>query len=291
MTDAARAGAGETLEASPAPAVAAPPLNRPRAALIALAVLLTLALVGVLLAGPALYRAGALDLETATWGVASIAWYAAIAAAVVSAVGIVWSAIGKRSRGVIVGIMTLTAALLVGFRVYSYRLAHDALPPTHDAQTDWTKPVAFSLKTLEAREAAGAAPLRDDALVESEGRWAGMSVAQAQAEAFDLKPLLVSAPPAEATVAAAEAARRMGWTVLLDDPPNGQVEAVTHSYWYGLAADIAVRVTAQGEGARIDVRSVGRTAAPDMGANAQRIKVLLDDVAFALRGAEAGAAG
>ncbi|MDZ4762669.1 MAG: DUF1499 domain-containing protein [Alphaproteobacteria bacterium] len=255
------------------------------AALAALSVALVLAMLGTLLAGPALYRAGVLDIDAATWGVASVAWPLALLAVAVSAVALGWSAVGKRSRGVIVAIVTMTTALLVGFRIYSYRLQHEALPPIHDVQTDWSRPVAFTTKTLQVREQSGAAPVRDDAIIQAgAGRWAGMSFSRAQAEAFDLKPLLVGAPPAEATVAVAEAAERLGWLVMLNDPPGGQIEAVTRSAWYGLATDAAVRVAPQGQGSRIDVRATSRTRGSDMGANARRIKLLLDDVAFALRG-------
>jgi fatty-acyl-CoA synthase len=84
-------------------------------------------------------------------------------------------------------------------------------------------------------------------------------------------------------VVVAEEAKRLNWNVLRSDPPSGEVDATTYSTWYGLGADIAVRVTPQGNGSRVDVRSTSRTAGPDMGANATRISTLLEDVRFALR--------
>jgi hypothetical protein len=128
--------------------------------------------------------------------------------------------------------------------------------------------------------------IRDDAIIpEGRGKWSGKSFAAAQKEFYaDLKPLMVKASPADATVAAANAAERLGWDVMLSDPPGGVVEAVHHTRWYGLAADISVRVATEGEGSRIDVRSTSRNAGPDMGANASRVQQLLDEIAFALRG-------
>jgi uncharacterized protein (DUF1499 family) len=112
-----------------------------------------------------------------------------------------------------------------------------------------------------------------------------MGFAAAQAVVYDdLVPLEVNVEPAEATVAVANAAKRLGWSVMLSDPPNGQVEATTYSRWYGLGTDIAVRVTATEGGSRIDVRSTSREAGPDMGANARYIRALLNEAAFLLRG-------
>jgi fatty-acyl-CoA synthase len=151
-------------------------------------------------------------------------------------------------------------------------------------QTDWSQPVAFSESTLRAREAAGAARIRDDAVVpEGEGKWSGRTFAEAQSVVYELKPLEVTAPPPEATVAAEKVAKQLGWSVMLSDPPNGQLEAVNYSFWYGLASDIAVRIQPAGQGSRIDVRSTSRVADGDGGANAGRIQEFLNELAFALR--------
>jgi uncharacterized protein (DUF1499 family) len=71
---------------------------------------------------------------------------------------------------------------------------------------------------------------------------------------------------------------------MLNDPPGGQVEAVHYSRWYGLPSDIAVRISPDETGSRIDVRAASRQAGSDMGANASLIKSLIDEVSFALRG-------
>jgi fatty-acyl-CoA synthase len=252
---------------------------------LVLAIGLVVLVPALLLAGPGLYRIGVLPLETARWGLASVAFWTAVAALAMSALVIGVHVIRAPKRGVIIGILTGTAALAALGNIYSFQALHEALPPIHDIQTDWSRPVAFSLTALETREAAGADPLRDDAMVDSTVEpWVGRTVAAAQAEAYEVRPLLVNVSPADAVVACEEAAKRLGWLVMRSDPPSGMLEAVHYSTWYGLASDIAVRVTPQGEGARIDVRSVSRTPGSDDGANAKRIKTLLDDVAFALRG-------
>jgi fatty-acyl-CoA synthase len=239
----------------------------------------------VLGAGPLLFRAGVLAIEPATTGVSRFALWFAVASAVLLAAGLVVAAIGRKSRSVIVGIVGLTAMSMLGFRLWAYQEQYASLPPIHDVQTDWNQPVAFSQTTLRSREEVHAAPVRDDVRVPDDAkRWAGKSFAAVQAEFYDVKPLLLpGVKPADATVVVAEEAKRLNWNVLRSDPPSGEVDATTYSTWYGLGADIAVRVTPQGNGSRVDVRSTSRTAGPDMGANATRISTLLEDVRFTLR--------
>ena len=84
-------------------------------------------------------------------------------------------------------------------------------------------------------------------------------------------------------MAAANAAKRLGWDVMRSDPPGGQMEAINHSFWYGLTSDIAVRVLPEGAGSRIDVRSTSRLPNADLGSNAGQVKELLDEIALELR--------
>ena len=61
------------------------------------------------------------------------------------------------------------------------------------------------------------------------------------------------------------------------------MEAVYHTPWYDLVYDIAVRVTPDGTGSRIDVRSTSRTNDRDMGEGAMQVKQLIDEIALELR--------
>jgi fatty-acyl-CoA synthase len=259
--------------------------NRSSALLVGAGAALGVLALLVLGAGPLLFRTGLLGIGPATTGVARIAFWFAIAAAGLLAIGLVVAALGRKSRSIIVGIVGLTAMAMLGFRLWAYQQQYMSLPPIHDVQTDWTRPVAFSESALSAREAAHAAPVRDDAAVpEGAGRWAGKSFAAVQSDFYNVKPLLLpGVKPADAIVVAEEEARRLNWNVMRSDPPAGELEATTYSPWYGLGADIAVRVTPQGNGSRIDVRSTSRTPGPDLGANATRVSTLLEDIRFALR--------
>ena len=54
----------------------------------------------------------------------------------------------------------------------------------------------------------------------------------------------------------------------------------------GFREDVAIRVSPQGNGSRVDVRSASRYALHDFGSNASRIRALLDDIDEAAGNAE-----
>lgn len=250
---------------------------------LGLAVAVLIAALLVAASGPLLYRGGALDLDAARDGTQNLAGLMAAAGGGIAVVGLILSVVGKSSKGAIIGVIAILVAALLGFRIVGAMVQRSGLPPIHDAQTDWDNPVAFTGRALSQRDAEAAAPVRDDARIgpAASGEWGGMTFAEAQATFWELEPLHLNMPPAAATVLADEVARAQGWSVVLSDPPGGQIEAVQRSFWYGLPADIAVRVVDDEGGSRVDVRSTSRLAGGDMGANAQRIKVFLDDLAQA----------
>jgi uncharacterized protein (DUF1499 family) len=257
-----------------------------RRGILGLGVILLVAGAALVAAGPFLFRIGVVDLKMATAGVGQAALGSFVAAGLAGVLGFFLSIAGKRQRGAIVGLLVLVAAGIGGGALFGQNVMRGEFPPIYDVQTDWNLPVAFTETTLQVRRAENAVQIRDDAVIpEDQGKWSGKSFAAAQTEFYrDLKPLVVKVQPADATVAAAKAAKRLGWDVMLSEPSAGVVEAVHHSRWYGLAADISIRVTQEAQGSRIDVRSTSRQPGPDMGANASRVTQLLDEIAFALRG-------
>jgi hypothetical protein len=76
---------------------------------------------------------------------------------------------------------------------------------------------------------------------------------------------------------------RRKWRVVVDRPPapprrDGVIEAVARTAIMGFRDDVAVRVRREDDGSRIDVRSASRYGRHDFGANASRVKSLLDDI-------------
>lgn len=279
MTDAPASGA-------PAPGGR---LSLPRRASLAAAVMLLLAVPLVLLAGPATYRLHLLPLDAAMWGLSKLAFWLAAGAALASVAVIVIHGRHPPHRGVIAGVVVLTFALLALGRIYLMPNERSDLPPVWDAQTDWAHPIAFSPATLAERAAAGAPQVRNDVVIDK-GLWAGRTIEQAQrgyysadkAEYYPLNALKVKQSPADTRAAVMRAVRDQGWTPK-PASADGLIEAVHVSRWYGLVSDIAIRVEPEGSGARVDVRSTSRTPAADMGANANRVKDVLDALRLSLR--------
>jgi hypothetical protein len=80
-----------------------------------------------------------------------------------------------------------------------------------------------------------------------------------------------------------------GWRVLSDVPPSdtdpsGSIEAVAQTLIFGFRQDVAIRVTAEGDGTRVDMRSASRGSAHDLGSDAQRIRRFFSDLDAALQG-------
>jgi uncharacterized protein (DUF1499 family) len=139
-----------------------------------------------------------------------------------------------------------------------------AVPPIHDITTDTDDPPAFvALLDTRNKSPNGAA-------------YGGPAVAAQQQQAYaDIKPLVIALPPAEAMQKAIDAARSLGWEVAASDTASGRIEATDTTTWFGFKDDVIVRIRPEGTGSRIDVRSVSRLGASDIGANAKRIRQFL----------------
>ncbi|MDP1556022.1 MAG: DUF1499 domain-containing protein [Hyphomonas sp.] len=199
--------------------------------------------------------------------------------------------------------MLAAAALLISGlafgRVAAFGAGAARLPPLHDIQTDWSDPIQPSDALSVEREATGALnPVEDDPVIidAANGRWPGMGgrrVAEVQEEAeFDpaihkspkqtpypkIAPLVTAAAPDAAYAAALAAAESRGWTIVLADPEDGLIDATEESFWFGFKDDIMIRVRSEGEGSRIDIRSTSRVGLSDLGANAKRVRNLLDEI-------------
>jgi hypothetical protein len=73
------------------------------------------------------------------------------------------------------------------------------------------------------------------------------------------------------------------WLVIDERPPQlprriGRIEAVARTPIMGFREDVSIRVTPDGEGSRVDIRSSSRYFESDLGSNAARITRLIDDI-------------
>jgi hypothetical protein len=104
----------------------------------------------------------------------------------------------------------------------------------------------------------------------------------------DIVSLQVLRPPAAAYEAALAVIRKHKWSVIDARPPQGRregsIEAVARSLIMGFRDDVAIRVSALGAGAQIDIRSASRYGWHDFGANASRVRQLLEEIDDATSG-------
>ncbi|MGH8083972.1 MAG: DUF1499 domain-containing protein [Lysobacter sp.] len=203
-------------------------------------------------------------------GFALMRWaaYAGLAAAVLALAMLLVPRMRRR------GGAALVVALLLGLGVAwvpwnGMRQARQ-VPPIHDISTDTRRPPQF-VATL---------PLRADA--PNLAGYGGAEVAKAQAEAYpDLQTRQMGLPPAQAFERALATARDMDWEIVAADPASNRIEATATTLWFGFKDDVVVRVEADpsapdGDGSRVDVRSVSRVGKSDVGTNAKRIRAYLE---------------
>ncbi len=163
----------------------------------------------------------------------------------------------------------LALALLAGIGVAAipaWQLSQvRSLPMIHDITTDVVDPPAFQ----------AILPLRADAPNPPE--YEGEEIARQQREAYpEIQPLVTDAYPAIVFEHALETARAQGWDIVAADPERAMIEATDTTFWFGFQDDVVIRVSAEGEGARVDVRSKSRVGLSDVGANAARIRVFME---------------
>ncbi|KCZ85668.1 hypothetical protein HAD_08285 [Hyphomonas adhaerens MHS-3] len=224
-----------------------------------------------------------------------------MAALAVSALAIIVSLVmAPRKRPFMLALGALLVSGLSMGRIYATGENAKRLPPLHDIQTDWANPIMPTPALVSARASTGAyneieaAPVIADG---AKGNWPGMegklvSEVQEQAE-FDpdrqkkevsapyphIETAILPAVPFDmAYQAALETVNDRGWTIVTAEPEEGRIEATDTSFWFEFKDDVLIRVQPEGEGgSRVDVRSVSRVGLSDLGANAKRVKLFLED--------------
>ena len=230
-------------------------------AVIALALAVVVAL---LLASAGLgYRFGLWGLGPA-FGILKYSMWGAAVVLIVSIVALVIAARGGSGTAVAGGVLALLIAVGTAAVPLDMRRTAQSVPFIHDITTDPDQPPAFvALKALRERAPNGAA-------------YGGPEVAAQQRQGYpDIAPLRLALPPAQAFARAEAAARSLGWEIAAAVPAGGRIEATATTRWFGFKDDVVIRVTPDGDGSRVDIRSVSRVGRSDLGANAHRIRAFL----------------
>ncbi|MFP4138083.1 MAG: DUF1499 domain-containing protein [Halomonas sp.] len=211
-------------------------------------------------AGPA-HRFGLLPLGTA-FDLLRLGAYFGVGAAVLGLLALLIATLCRRWRPAFVGLMVIVAVAAMLAVPWQLMQRAQAVPPIHDITTDLAEPPAFEA-LAEAREAAPNA-------VDHPGE----EFARQQRQAYPgLAPLVVDSPLEEVMAAVEAEAREQGWAIAAVE--EGRLEATATTRWFGFQDDVAVRLTEQDDGVRVDVRSASRLGRSDLGTNAARIHTYL----------------
>lgn len=192
-----------------------------------------------------------------------------IASALVAAV-IIWQT-GRPGTARVLFAVSLSIALLSVPLLYLMWVRD--YPRLNDITTDFENPPAFSA----VAKLRGAGDNRTD--------YNRARLADEQARAYpDIKPMRIERASDEAYGLVVDAVKRLKMEIVREDAPDpdagtpGEIEAVDRTLIMGLYEDIAIRVSGDGESARVDIRSASRFGRADMGHNAEGIRELIKEI-------------
>lgn len=175
------------------------------------------------------------------------------------------------------GMSRILLALMIDAVILAYPaylgLKYRKLPAIHDITTDPIDPPRFeALARLRSGEGVNSAV------------YAGLYSAEQQRLAYpdiETVELEISAQRAFDVTLALVTKRK--WVIIDERSPQpprniGRIEAVARTPIMGFREDVSIRVTANGEDSRVDIRSSSRYFESDLGSNAARVTKLIDDI-------------
>jgi len=227
---------------------------------------LVLAVAALLLlaAGPVGWRAGWWGYRVALATLMPYAFFTGVVAMAISGIALI-TALGRTAWHIIVvaacGVIIGGVAAYFPWHLYQMR---GTSPPFHDITTDAENPpsFAFAAAMRAAENGAGVA-------------YPGNAAALQAKYDPDIVPALLDLPPDQAFDRALAVVTAKRWTIVSADAKTGIIDAYDKSFWFGFTDDIAIRVTPDGEGSRVDIRSGSRQGRGDFGVNAARVRGFL----------------
>src|SRR5258707_15730692 len=185
------------------------------------------------------------------------------------------------------GMGRLLLALLIDAAVFAcpayLAVQYRKLPPIHDITTDPIDPPRFdALAGLRTGDGANTAV------------YAGLYSAERQRLAYpDIETVELDAPVQRAYEVTLQLVTKRKWLVIDERAPQlprrtGRIEAVARTPIMGFREDVSIRVTPDGEGSRVDIRSSSRYFESDLGSNAARVTKLMEDINNAVDNAKPG---
>jgi uncharacterized protein DUF1499 len=175
------------------------------------------------------------------------------------------------------GMSRVLLALLIDAIVLAYpaylAVQYRKLPAIHDITTDPIDPPRFeALARLRIGDGANTAV------------YAGLYSAEQQRLFYpDIETVELDISVQQAFDVALQLVTKRKWLVIDERPPQlprrtGRIEAVARTPIMGFREDVSIRVTPDGEGSRVDIRSSSRYFEADLGSNAARITKFIEDL-------------
>jgi hypothetical protein len=175
------------------------------------------------------------------------------------------------------GMSRILLALLIDAVVLAYPaylgLQYRKLPALHDITTDPIDPPRFeALARLRTGDGTNTAV------------YAGLYSAEQQRLYYpDIETVELDVPVQRAFDVTMALVTKRKWLVIDERSPQlprriGRIEAVARTPIMGFREDVSIRVTPDGDGSRVDIRSASRYFEGDLGSNAARISKLIDDI-------------
>jgi uncharacterized protein (DUF1499 family) len=175
------------------------------------------------------------------------------------------------------GMSRVLLAFLIDAVVLAYPaylgLQYRKLPAIHDITTDPIDPPRFeALARLRTGEGTNPAV------------YAGLYSAEQQRIAYpDIETVELEMPVQRAYEVTLAIVHKRKWTVIDERAPQlprriGRIEAVARTPIMGFREDVSIRITADGDDSRVDIRSSSRYFEGDLGSNAARVTKLIEDI-------------
>jgi Protein of unknown function (DUF1499) len=177
---------------------------------------------------------------------------------------------GSRGMGRIL-LAFLISGMVLAYPAY-LGLQYRKLPKIHDITTDPIDPPRFeALARLRTGEGANSAV------------YAGLYSAEQQRIAYpDIETVELELPAQRAYEVTLALVNKRKWKVVDERPPqprrDGRIEAIAQTPIMGFREDVSIRVKADGEDSRVDIRSSSRYFESDLGSNAKRVTQLIEDI-------------
>ena len=228
-----------------------------------LALLLAVAAIVLLGVGPLGWHMGWWHFRLAFFSLMPWAAYCGLAAMAVAVIAVL---AGRRSIGgrqIAVAVLALLVGAAIAYVPWHYNQLRGSLP--NDISTDLQNPPAY-VTVLPQRKADNSP---------NNGEYKPAKAEQQRQNYPDIAPVALDLPPPAAFDRALATAQQMGWTIDDTDKQAGRIEASEKSRWFGFTDDVVVRVTPDGKGSRIDVRSSSRVGTGDFGVNVARVRKYL----------------